>query len=242
MPEIQQDFFASPVPPSTSVPVELVAPESSNDPNVVFPDGVLEHLIGPCESVVRDALEDRTVPPDLTVPPPEPQVQPQADKPLLVIEQVVGAIKDGRDLSSMKEDVLRLVSNQEDRAQLISNLLMTHDYTRMAKYAKAREKLENVVLEAIEQRQLTPTQTIAFLKLVMEESEVISARIRNGATTVKDLVSLLNRADYAMQLSDAELHKKFEGTTPQGREIIRRLMGRLNKATLNEVKRDSISD
>jgi len=223
------------------VPTELIAPENAADTNAQFPDHVVDQLLTPCTAIIRDTLTEQNGAPNLENP-QEPPEHPQADKPLQVIEQVVGAIKDGRDLSAMKPDVLRLISNQEDRAQLISNLLMTHDYTRVAKYAKAREKLENTILEAIDRGRLTPTQTLAFLKLISEETEVISGRIRGGATSVKDLMALINRADYQMQMSEGDIHKKFTGTSPQGREIIRRLIGKLCKATASDARRDVVSD
>jgi hypothetical protein len=225
----------------------------------VYTDSVLEQVLDRSAREVRDIIEmnwARTHPP--TPPPPvEPprrfdppstlpaiREEPPADAPLEVItplppapedavldtlDEVIDSLKTGREISGLRERIAQLVTNQESRAELVSNMAMTHDFDRLSRYMRARASLEDILLTAAVDRSLTPTQALAFLKITQEQSEIILNRVRAGATNIQDLLSLLNKADYALQVQDAELAKKFSNTSPQGREIIRRLAHRLNK-------------
>jgi hypothetical protein len=157
--------------------------------------------------------------------PPAPE-----DMVLDTLDEVINSLKTGREITGLRERIAQLVTNQESRAELVSNMVMTHDFDRLARYMRARASLEDILLKAAVDRTLTPTQALAFLKIAQEQSEIILNRVRAGATNIQDLLSLLNKADYALQVQDAELAKKFSNTSPQGREIIRRLVHHLNKA------------
>lgn len=151
--------------------------------------------------------------------------------------KLVDGIKGGEKLTELTKEVTQYVANQEARSELLSNLALTHDFERSVKYAIVRDKLESYLLSLAANDRLTPSQSIMFLKIVQEEADNIAARVRAGANPVNDVVALLNRADFATQMEDEELQKKFAGTTPQGREIVRRLAYKLAKATKEKRKK-----
>lgn len=153
----------------------------------------------------------------------------QNDNVLKVLDTVVSGIKNGTDISANQEEISKLILNQESRAELIDNILLTHDYDRLVKYVRARKVLEDFLLLSCQRGDLSATEALAFMKIVMSESETLQNRIKAGATSVKDILGLVNKADFALQVKETELSKKFEKTSPQGREIIRRLAHRLNK-------------
>jgi len=166
----------------------------------------------------------------ITPLPPAPD-----DAVLDTLDEVIDSLKTGREISGLRERIAQLVTNQESRAELVSNMAMTHDFDRLSRYMRARASLEDILLTAAIDRSLSPTQALAFLKITQEQSEIILNRVRAGANNIQDLLSLLNKADYALQLQDEELAKKFSNTSPQGREIIRRLAHRLNKVAASDM-------
>lgn len=191
------------------------------------PSGVV--IFNPPSALPPPAREE--APLEVITPlPPAPD-----DVVLDTLDQVIESLKTGREITGLRDRIAQMVTNQESRAELISNMAMTHDFDRLSRYMRARASLEDILLNAAVDRTLSPTQALAFLKITQEQSEIILNRIRAGATNIQDLLSLLNKADYALQLQDAELQKKFSNTSPQGREIIRRLAHRLNKAAAAEV-------
>lgn len=212
-----------------------------------YTDSSLEEVLDRAAREARDIMERQwrarqlpvladgppSIPVDVLAPlPPAP-----ADQVLDTLDEVIGALKTGREISGLRERIAQLVTNQESRAELISNMAMTHDFDRLAKHMRARASLEDILLTAATDRTLTPTQALAFLKLTQEQCDTILSRVRAGATNIQDLITLLNKADYALQLQDSKLSSKFSNTTPQGREIIRRLAHRLNKVAAAEATR-----
>ena len=212
----------------------------------LFPDCALEECLTRSTSIVRDMLElkwAREEPSPQGIAPlllengaegtsvevVSPLPPAPKDMVLDTIDDAVNSLRTGRDIEGLRDRIAQLVTNQESRAELVSNLALTHDFDRLTKFLRARASLEDILLTASIDRTLTPTQSLAFLKITQEQSEVILNRVRAGATNIQDLAALLNKANYALQLQDAELQKKFANTSPQGREIIRRLAHRLNK-------------
>lgn len=157
------------------------------------------------------------------------QARIASDPVLNTLSDVVNGIRTGGSLEGFKSEINKLISNQEDRAELIDNLMLTHQYDRLIRYVKARAYLESYLIACVQRQDLSPTEALAFMKIVMTETETISNRIKSGGTNVNDLMSLINKADFTTQINEADLAKKFSDTTPQGREIVRRLAHRLTK-------------
>ena len=158
----------------------------------------------------------------LSVRPPVP------DAVIETIERVVSSIRTGTDVVD-KDVVGRLISNQRDRAELLNNLVLTHDYDRLVRYLKARKALEEQLWLESEAGNLDAKEALLFLKLVIEESHAIYSRVQAGATPVEDVMALLNKVDHTFALGEKDLQRQFANTSPQGREIVRRVAYRLNK-------------
>lgn len=183
----------------------------------------IELSMSPAMKLVRNVVERHLEKEEQDQP-------PKTDDPVLsVIDAIVDGIKHGTDLGGTQDQVTKLISNQESRSELIDSLFLTHDYDRLIRYAKARATIENVLLAAAERNELTPAEALAFLSLVQTESKTIQAKIKAGATNVKNVLELLEKADYAVQVGQVDLVKKFSKTSPQGREIIRRLTYKLSQ-------------
>ena len=165
----------------------------------------------------------------------------QPEVVLRVLEGVVNDIITGGDLSRRKDEIERLTTGQEERADLIDNLTLTHDYTRLLRFLKAQAKLETFVLTAMDRDELTPVESLAFLKYISEEKKHLEGRVKAGSTSIKDFVQLINKINYTVQISQRDLEKKLKGTSPQGREIIRRAAYRIRKLA-GHPSRDTVND
>lgn len=188
----------------------------------------LEDLLSSKDKVVREVigrdLEERGASTGQLSPPP-------ADPILDTLEKIVSGIKTGGDIQQESSAVLRFISNQESRSTLVDSMLLSHDYERLVRYAKARNHLEDVLLRASMRGDLSPTEALAFMSVVNAESKVLQARVRAGSENIKDIMALLEKADYALTERQVEITKRYVDTTPQGREIIRRLTHRLAKVS-----------
>jgi len=145
------------------------------------------------------------------------------------IGSVVQSIVSGTSLDAHNETITKLVINQENRANLLNNLILTHDYERLVGYLKARHLLEKHMLACLERNDLTPSEALAFMKIVQTETAEIQGHIASGASSINDIGALLNKVDYATQTGEKELAKKFKNSTPHDREIVRKLIYKLSK-------------
>ena len=203
----------------SQLPVTLVPSPTS---------GVLERELSGCARVVRDVLvrtllnqqallEDGQQP---APPPPYTTKSPALD----MLEVVVDATKTGKDIQPHYDTLNRIVANHEERSEIISNLLLARDEERIPLLLRAHQRLEDLLLLAVEQGNLDPTEAMAFFKLMKDEIEGITDRVRGSTVGVKDVMTLLTKIDYTVQSKDKQLAKKFAKTSPQGREIVRRIL------------------
>ena len=56
-------------------------------------------------------------------------------------------------------------------------------------------------------------------------------RIKSGALPINDLLGQIQKMDSTLAVDEEALRSKFSKTTPQGREVVRKLALRLGKAT-----------
>ena len=151
------------------------------------------------------------------------------DQSLSVLQQVVDGFTHGTSLAHLSETINKLISNQEQRAELISSLVMSHEYNRLVKYLAVRSHLEDQLIEAALRDDLSTSEKLMLLKLVGDETQSVANKVQAGSTTVKDIMGLMNKVDYKLQLGERTLGSKFRKTTPQGREIVRRVAFQLQR-------------
>ena len=159
------------------------------------------------------------IPPDEDQLPANLPVEPTLD----ILEKVVEALRTGNPLEGVRADVERLVANQQTKTDLINNLVLAHDFDRLTLYLKARSKLERFLFGLLQQEKLSAQDALAYFRIVYEEAKVLTDRVQNGSSPVKDASSELDKVDLAVQQAQQALKDKLKDTSPQGREIIRRL-------------------
>lgn len=148
-----------------------------------------------------------------------------------VVQEVIRGIRDGTKMTHVYDDVMRLTSNQEARAELIDQLMLSHDFTRYADFVAARDDIETDLLLACKRQQLNPIEKVALYREITKIVTGLENRIRGQTSSVKDIVSQLQKVDYAVNASStAELQKRFANTSPQAREVTRKLLTKLRKA------------
>lgn len=146
---------------------------------------------------------------------PDPAVQ--------LIGKVVQAFQEGTGASELAEPIDRLIRNQTHRSKLINQLLVSHQYGRLARFLKAREPLETFLVECSQRGDLTPSEAFGLLKYVQTELDDIVSTVSADATDVRDVMDLVRKTDHAIQLKQADIGRRFASTSSQSREIIRHL-------------------
>ncbi len=140
-----------------------------------------------------------------------------------VFDRIVDSINNGTDLTPEFPTLSRLIHAQEQRAEVIGQLLLTHDYGRLAKASRARDRLEETLFTQAMNDDLLPAERVILLEKLDSIIATSQKRIGAESTSVNDLETLLQKMDYATELAGAGLRRKFEGTSAQGREVVRKL-------------------
>jgi hypothetical protein len=161
----------------------------------------------------------------------ERNFEPETDAdPLLnTLEHVVNGIMTGQSLDDQHGKIRQYIHNQQERSDLISNLLLTKDYQRLLSHLKVREILEARLLQAALRGDLNTSELLAVTQMVTEQTSKLETRVQAGASNVSDVMALLNKADYALSLHEDKVRDKFKHTTSTGREIVRRMIHKLRK-------------
>jgi hypothetical protein len=159
--------------------------------------------------------------------PPRP---PSADVALEAIRDLVTGIQEGRSLEPLYPRLSRLIANQERRAEIVDQLFLTSEFDRAVNLASARAQLEYELCLAAYRSDLSVPERLALLDRIVELERDSRNRIKSGAIPVSDLMALVQKADATLAVDEVQLAAKFAKTTPQGREVVRKLALRLGKA------------
>ena len=146
-----------------------------------------------------------------------------------VLQGVVDGIMSGESLAQHSEKIQRYILNQQDRSELISNLLRTKDYRRLVEFVRVRDNLEGKMLEAATRGDLNISEQMALFSIINSEASKLENKVEAGASNISDIMALMTKVDYSLQENDSKLKEKMKGTSASGREIVRRVIHKLRK-------------
>jgi hypothetical protein len=178
---------------------------------------------------------------------PSPAGSEAPDPNLTVLEELAKGLTTGTDLNHVREDVLRIASNQPEKVNVIKAMLLAIDLNRAALFAKVRDKAEKELARASLRGDLKSTEYLAFLRFSTTELKEIQGRLNPHdimqASGTTDSQAMLDRMDHSKQEQERAQAEQFKGTTPQGMEIVRKqvfkIKKRLRKAGKLKSKDDS---
>ena len=136
----------------------------------------------------------------------------------------------GSNLGPLKEDFLKLFSSLDEKNALCDAMLMLYDKQRLFSLLMARAHITSNLIKCAEREDLTPAEELAFFKIFGDEVTSIRESLKEfSAAPLKDVEALLEKIDSNDAGNLRDLAKQFEVTTPQGREIIRRVLYKLKE-------------
>jgi hypothetical protein len=203
---------AVPPPPKSRRLVPTLSPLPTS------PIEVVNNVI--CRDIVEEPANDdldKEIPPDPTIG---------------LLESVVTGVIDGSSLEAVKDEVTRLLGCPREKSDVIGALLRTHDYYRVAQWVRVRHDNERRIFKASQRGDLTTAESLAFLRLACAEISTITASTK--AETHPDSGSMVDKLDNAQAERDKLAAEKYKGTTPHGREIVRKKLEAEKKKLLAE--------
>lgn len=157
--------------------------------------------------------------------PPDPKIEPT----IKAMADLMEGIVKGKDIRKEMPVIERLIEKQDVRAEVLNKLSVTQDMLRLSKFTAAQQKLESVVLAVIDAGKLSPAEALAFLAYVSKEREGIRKTVQGSSVSGRDVQGLMDQMSLLVNNESAEFQRKLSATSPQNREIIRRLSHKLGK-------------
>ena len=130
----------------------------------------------------------------------------------------------GEDLGPLKEEIVKMLYGLNEKIALSEGIMALCQSHRMVALVQAQSNVTDYLILCAQRNDLTPTEALAFFKLFGDEIASIRKMLDNfDGSQLRNVESLLSKADLTVLQKGKELRERFKGTSPQGREIVRRL-------------------
>lgn len=159
---------------------------------------------------------------ELEDPSPTPPGETE-DPNIGILNELAQGLTHGTDLNHVKDDVVRVASNQPEKIGVFQSVMRAIDLNRLNDFVQIRAHAEKALKRAALRGDLRSNEWLAFMRYSNDELHRIVDGFKSGEGTVGvDSVTLIEKVDFARQQADAEVDKRYKQTTPQGREMIRK--------------------
>jgi len=150
------------------------------------------------------------------------------DLSLLIMQEVVRKALAGESMSGVEERIRNLSSMMHDQHELLQAIILGPHYLHeKMQWIKTRTRSNRKLRESAEEAELDTAELLALARHSNDMIEQIDKEIKGAGGA--DPVTVVHRIENARKRDNPELAKKFENTTPQGREIVRKQVFKLRR-------------
>jgi len=159
-----------------------------------------------------------------------PEADP-LDPEIISLQEVLKAIDEGRPVAELTPLIAHATSGQDQLDTLVYTHYRRYRAKKLLRWLENDAHADRFLNRAFRRGDLTPAEALVFKRLaqseIKEQAMQILNELREGAPTVAP-EEAATRIDYNLhQTSDRTvITKTFEKMTPQGREIVRKLIFR----------------
>lgn len=157
----------------------------------------------------------------------------KANRGVELMAAVVDKIQSGESFKALEQDLLSVLSEQRSKTNVLQGVMLNHHLELAALFTDMRWHLMRDMWEDLKTQKLQPMERLALLKLACNEAEKAEAYINSSSPyePAGEAHPLLEKADKPSQEKrNVEMRQTLEGTTPAGREVIRRLTFKAKEA------------
>ena len=151
-----------------------------------------------------------------------------------VIIRLSQAFASGADISDIRTSLVRIISNQPEKADMLQGVMNTLDHVRTADWAEVRALVEKELKRAVKSGKATTSECLAIWNIAntaIEKNQAKSAKMNKPVDSAN-----VQKVDISQIESEHFIQQKWEGTTPQGRQIIRMKLFELKRHVAVEIE------
>lgn len=145
-----------------------------------------------------------------------------------ILQKLTKGLTYGTDLSEIKNDITRIAQHQPEKADVFNAIMNLIDQERVADAVTMRAGTEKIIKRAVLRGDLSTCEALNVWRLtngIIQEVQEKQADSNKGV----DTLTIVEKVDYARQTRERSVQQKWEGTSPWGREIIRKKIFELKK-------------
>lgn len=162
-------------------------------------------------AILNNLLCREELDPSGPLPPPSPTI--------IGLQKVSDAIANGEDITPYKENIERVLANQPEKGELLRSYINQADKEALTDMTIMRQRSLAVIKQASLRSDLHLSEALVVWRTCNEQIPLLS---KKDADKPVDGANVVEKIDYHKQQVEREVQKRWEGTTPQGRELIRK--------------------
>lgn len=145
------------------------------------------------------------------------------------LQATVDAMSKGTDITPYKEHIQRIASNQPEKGDVIRSYLNQLDHELIADMAIMRANSIRVIKRASGRSDMTVSEALVVWRMCNDQLPSLKKGLDDKSV---DSVTVVEKIDYAKQQAERITHREWEGTTPQGRELIRKKLWEVKREVM----------
>lgn len=145
-----------------------------------------------------------------------------------LLDRFVKAVANGEDITDYKEAIGRIAANQPEKMEIYNSLLNQINIERIADAVVTRANMEKALKRASARPDVHTSEAVVVYKISDKIVEEGHAKLAKNSRAV-DTITVTEKIDVKNQQVERSVQQQWEGTTPQGREIIRKKLFALRR-------------
>ena len=165
-------------------------------------------------AILNNLVCRELVNPSGPVDPPSPTVS--------LLAKTVQTIASGGDITPYKQHLERVTANQPEKAELVMAQLNQINDERIPRLVELQDNSERVIVQASRRSDVNVSEALVAWKLANQELALILKAKQDNRGQPVDGKAAVDKINITQQSVDRVISEKWEYTSPQGREIIRK--------------------
>ena len=144
------------------------------------------------------------------------------------LAQTVKAMSLGQDIAPFKAHIQQVASNQPEKGDVVRSFVNQANHELIADVVEMRANVVRHVKRATRSNGVTVGEGIVVWKMCNDLLPALTDGLSKNDRAV-DTVTVVEKIDYQRQQTERSVQRRWEGTTPQGRELIRKKLWELKR-------------
>lgn len=144
------------------------------------------------------------------------------------LSALVAKMSRGEDISEFRAHIQQVAANQPEKGDVVRAYVNQADYELIADYVEMRANAVRHIKRATRRDEVSVSEGLVVWRMSNEQLVTLTKGISENDKAV-DTTTVIEKIDFHRQQVERSVQQKWEGTTPQGRELIRKKLWELQR-------------